>query len=140
MRPDQPIRMRTPDHPTRVSFRRGRIVVDFDRREVWVDGVHAKLTGRALDVLAALIERRSRLVGKHELLDLVWTGVVVEENNVEVQVFALRKIFGRDAILNVHGRGYRFVLVPDELYDSREGALRRLVRWILGDTLGAIQG
>ena len=125
------------DRPTRVSFRGGRIIVDFARREVRVDGQLAKLCGRALDVLAALIERRSRLVTKQELLDLVWLGVVVEENNVEVQVFALRKIFGRDAIVNVHRHGYRFALVPDDAtgYATEDGGPRRFARWILGDTL-----
>ena len=44
------------------------------------------LGARAFDVLQALIERRERVVTKDELLDLVWPGVVVEENNLQVQI------------------------------------------------------
>ena len=73
------------------------------------------LGARAFDVLQALIERRGRLVTKDELLDLVWPGLVVEENNLQQQVSALRKILGSDAIATIPGCGYRFTLeVTDE--------------------------
>ena len=52
------------------------------------------LGARAFDLLLALVERRDRLVTKHELLDVVWPGLVVEENNLQVQVSALRKLLG----------------------------------------------
>ena len=42
----------------------------------------------------ALVERAGQLVSKAELLDLVWPGLVVEENNLQVQISALRKILG----------------------------------------------
>jgi non-specific serine/threonine protein kinase len=67
---------------------------------------------RAFDVLLALVERAGRLVAKDELLDLVWPGLVVEENNLQVQVSTLRKILGAAAIATSAGRGYRFTLAP----------------------------
>ena len=79
-----------------------------------VDNQPAPLGARAFDVLLALIERRDRLVTKNELLDLVWPGVVIEENNLMVQVSALRKLLGGDAIATIAGRGYRFSLALDE--------------------------
>ena len=69
-----------------------------------------KLGGRAFDMLLTLVERRNRTVSKHELLDLVWPGLVVEENNLQVQVVNLRKPLGHHAIATVPGRGYRFTL------------------------------
>jgi hypothetical protein len=48
------------------------------------------------------------LVTKEELLDLAWPGLVVEENNLQVQVSTLRKILGTDAIATIAGKGYRF--------------------------------
>lgn len=69
-----------------------------------------KLGGRAFEVLLALIERRERTVPKRELVDLVWPRLVVEENNLQVQVTALRKLLGHDAIATIPGRGYRFAL------------------------------
>src|SRR5437764_1171529 len=78
-------------------------------RQVLIGGVPMALGGRAFDLLLALIERRERVVDKSELFDVVWPGLVVEENNLQVQMTSLRKLLGRNAIATVHGRGYRFV-------------------------------
>jgi predicted ATPase/DNA-binding winged helix-turn-helix (wHTH) protein len=72
-----------------------------------VDGKPAAMGGRALDLLMALAARPSELLTKNELLDIVWPGLVVEENNLRVQINALRRILGEDAIVTVPGRGYR---------------------------------
>ena len=50
------------------------------------------------------------LVSKEELLSRVWPGIVVSEENLKVQVSALRKALGadRDIIRTEFGRGYRF--------------------------------
>jgi predicted ATPase/DNA-binding winged helix-turn-helix (wHTH) protein len=82
-------------------------------RQVWVNGKPVALGARAFDLLMALYERRERVVAKNELLDLVWPGLVVEENNLQVQVSSLRKLLGSNAISTIPGRGYRFTL-PDE--------------------------
>ena len=47
---------------------------------------------------------------QYELLERVWPGLIVEENNLQVQVSALRKLPGQDAIATVAGRGYRITL------------------------------
>ncbi|MEO5880897.1 MAG: winged helix-turn-helix domain-containing protein [Caldimonas sp.] len=73
------------------------------------DGERVAIGTRALDVLAALVERRERVVTKLELLDLAWPGLVVEENNLPVQIGSLRKLLGAKVIATVPGRGYRFV-------------------------------
>ncbi|GAB1389767.1 MAG: hypothetical protein AMXMBFR78_19680 [Rubrivivax sp.] len=65
---------------------------------------------RALDVLAVLIEAQGGLVGKQELMERVWRELVVEENNLQVQVSALRKLLGPAAIATIPGRGYRLDL------------------------------
>jgi DNA-binding winged helix-turn-helix (wHTH) protein len=64
-------------------------------------------------MLVALVERRDRVVGKHELMDLVWPKLVVEENNLQAQVVALRKLLGPAAIATVPGRGYRLALAVE---------------------------
>ena len=93
-------------------LRFGHIDVCPDERRVLVDGVPAALGGRAFDLLMVLLENRERVVGKEELLARVWPGAVVEEGNLAVQVSALRKVFGPDAISTVAGRGYRFTAAP----------------------------
>ena len=58
--------------------------------------------------------RHGELVTKDELMAEVWPGIVVEENNIQVHVSALRKVLGSAGdgeryLLTVAGRGYRFV-------------------------------
>lgn len=89
-------------------YRFGRCEVRPATRQLWVDGQPAALGARAFDLLQALVERRDRVVTKHELFDLVWPGVVVEENNLQVQISTLRKLLGAGAITTIPGRGYRF--------------------------------
>jgi predicted ATPase/DNA-binding winged helix-turn-helix (wHTH) protein len=91
-------------------------------RQLLVDGVPAALGARAFDLLMALYERRDRVVAKGELLDLVWPGLVVEENNLQVQVSSLRKLLGPAAIATIPGRGYRFTL-PDDAFATQRRAL-----------------
>ena len=55
-----------------------------------------------------LIEHRDRLVTNQELLETAWPELVVQENNLSVQVSALRKILGAGTIATVPGRGFRF--------------------------------
>ncbi len=78
------------------------------QRQVLVDGLPLPLGARAIDVLMVLLERRERVVTKQELLDLAWPGLVVEENNLQVQISTLRKLLGPQVIATVPGRGYRF--------------------------------
>jgi len=93
--------------PDRLRF--GRFELRNNERQLLQDDRPVALGARAFDLLVALIERRDRLVGKAELLDVVWPGLVVEEANLPVQVSGLRKLIGAQAIATVPGRGYRFV-------------------------------
>lgn len=88
--------------------------VDLDRRAVLRAGEVLPLNPKAFDLLLALIERRGSPVSKDELLDRVWPGQFVEENNLTVHVSALRKLFGEKKnehryIITVPGRGYKFI-------------------------------
>jgi TolB-like protein len=86
------------------------------------DGVAQPMGSRALAILNQLLRHRDRVVSKTELLDGVWNGAFVEENNLTVQVSALRKLLGRDAIATVPGRGYRWSapVTPVPVADTTE--------------------
>jgi predicted ATPase/DNA-binding winged helix-turn-helix (wHTH) protein len=84
------------------------------RRELLAHGVPIAIRQRAFEILLLLVRRHGELVTKDELMAEVWPGVVVEENNIQVHVSALRKVLsstGGDEpyLLTVAGRGYRFV-------------------------------
>ena len=67
-----------------------------------------ELSARSFDILALLLERPDKVVGKAELFDVVWPGVIVEENTLQVHISALRKALGASTIMTVHGRGYKY--------------------------------
>ena len=69
-----------------------------------------KLGGRAFDMLLTLVDGHERAIPKRELMERVWPHLVVEENNLQVQIVALRKVLGPAAIATIPGRGYRFTL------------------------------
>ena len=94
--------------PTHDTFAFDRCVVERAQRQLLIDAEPIKIGARALDILLVLIEHRDRVVSKNELLELVWPGLVVEENNLQVHVSALRKILGSSTIATIPGRGYRF--------------------------------
>lgn len=78
-----------------------------DQRIVRLDGREVPLGARAFDVLSHLHRHADRVVSKAELLDWVWADLMVEESNLSVQIAALRKAIGREAIKTVPGIGYR---------------------------------
>src|SRR5258706_12177923 len=91
-------------------YRFGPFELQPDKRRLQKGGVTISLRPRAFDLLAALVDRAGHLVTKDELLDRVWPKMVVEEAGLHVQVSALRKVLGADAITTVSGRGYQFTL------------------------------
>jgi len=82
-------------------------------RVLIVGGEPARIGSRAFDVLWALVQRAGHVVGKAELIDAAWPGLVVEENNLSVQISTLRKVLGPSVILNVAGIGYKLVAMAD---------------------------
>jgi predicted ATPase/DNA-binding winged helix-turn-helix (wHTH) protein len=87
----------------------GRFELQPNERRLLLDGHPAHIGARAFDLLLALAERPGRLVDKATLMDLVWPGLVVLENNLAAQMSALRKLLGGEVIVTIPGRGYRFV-------------------------------
>src|ERR1035441_5771750 len=85
----------------------GPFRLDLRGRGLTRAGVPVPWGGRALDVLAVLAKAGGETVGKDALLDQVWPNLTVEENNLQVQISALRKALGEGWITTLPGRGYR---------------------------------
>ena len=100
----------------------------FDRFEVrpaerllLVNGVPTAVGARAFDLLLCLLMHRDKVISKAEIINIVWLGLVVEENNLSVQVSALRKLLGSQTISTIPGRGYRFSLDVKQVSAPDEG-------------------
>jgi len=99
-----------------VSF--GPFRLDLDRRELKRGDTRVQLKGRALEVLCALAWAKGALVTKDELMAQVWPGIVVEENNLQVHISAVRRALsdgndGQSYIVTIPGRGYRLAIPAD---------------------------
>ena len=97
---------------TKINF--GPFCLDVERRELSQMGTVVPLGHRAIELLCSLVAAKGALVTKDELLRLVWPGLTVEENNLQVQISALRKALHsaddtQDYVVTVPGRGYRFI-------------------------------
>src|SRR3984957_12214317 len=97
----------------------------FPRQRLLLDAEKSlRIGSRALDILIALIERPGELLSRDELMARVWPNTVVEEGNLKVHVAGLRRVLGDGRggiryLINVPGRGYRFV-APVAFADEAE--------------------
>src|SRR5277367_6897745 len=78
---------------TTLEFGRYRVLVR--RRQLVADGVPIELGTRAFDHLLVLLQADGSLVTKDDLLSRVWPGIVVADENLKVQISALRRALGR---------------------------------------------
>ena len=67
-----------------------------------------QLSARSFDILAILLEKPDEVIGKAELMEAVWPGLVVEDNTLQVHISALRKVLDAGMIMTLHGRGYKY--------------------------------
>jgi DNA-binding winged helix-turn-helix (wHTH) protein/tetratricopeptide (TPR) repeat protein len=87
--------------------------VDATEHVLLRDGKPVALPPKVFDTLLALVERNGHIVGKDELVEIVWPDVYVEENNLTQYVAAARRALGdtrqeQRYIETVPKRGYRF--------------------------------
>jgi TolB-like protein/DNA-binding winged helix-turn-helix (wHTH) protein len=78
------------------------------------DGQSVPLTARAFDTLLYLVEHPNQLIEKQTLMKAIWPNVVVEENNLNQNISAVRRALGETPgehrfVVTVPGRGFRFV-------------------------------
>ena len=111
--------------PKPAHFAIGRFVLRRRERLLLLDDAPVELGSRAVEVLLALVEADGALLTKGALMDHVWPDTAVEENNLQVQVSALRRALGpdgRDWIATIPGRGYRFTGPVAALADEAAAA------------------
>jgi len=99
------------------------------------------LVSRAFDTLLYLVERPGELVSKDALLKAVWPGTIVEENNLNQSIAAIRRALGERAgehkyIVTIAGRGFKFV-APVTLATTLPGAAPAVAPVDAGPTLSA---
>ena len=100
-----------PGQTPQLIYESGGWEIDLTRRELRVGGRPVSIGGRAFEIVETLVRSAGQLVTKDELMDRVWPGAIVEENTLQVHIWALRKALGSDRGLlkTAPGRGYRLL-------------------------------
>jgi len=91
----------------------GRLTVDFQAKQVMVDGSPAKLTALEFKLLSYLIRNKNRAVSKQELFEKVWEDKLTGDGTLNVHIRKIREAIEREPgkpeyIITVWGDGYRF--------------------------------
>src|SRR5205809_2782935 len=87
----------------------GPFCLDTNERVLLRDGRPLPLKPKVYETLLALVSRSGHVVDKEELMRRVWPDVVVEENNLTGNIFALRRALAEHQFIEtVPRRGYRF--------------------------------
>ena len=116
-------------------YRFGPYRADLEQRVLLRDGEIVRLTPKAFDLLAVLVQHHGDVVAKETILKEVWPDTFVEEGNLTYNVNVLRNALGDDGhesqryIETVRARGYRFIakvaLVTDgQDSETQNGALQ----------------
>lgn len=91
----------------------GWLSVDFDMRQIKVNGAAVKLTAREWKLLVCLMKHDGKVVTKQALFENVWEDTFTGDGTLNVHIRKLREAIERDAgnpqyITTVWGEGYRF--------------------------------
>lgn len=91
----------------------GRLAVDFDAKQAFVEGRAVKLTALEFRLLSYLIKNENRVIPKQELFEQVWEDKFAGDGTLNVHIRKIREAIEHDPgqpeyIITVWGDGYRF--------------------------------
>ncbi len=94
-------------------YRFGGFRLDVGERLLFDDDRPVTLAPKVFDTLRMFVENAGRVLSKERMLDEVWEGSFVEENNLAQNISQLRRVLGESStskfIETVPKYGYRFV-------------------------------
>lgn len=93
----------------------GPFHLDAAERQLLRDGQVVPLAPKAFEALLALVESGGRTLTRDDLINKLWPESFVEEGNLKVTIFKLRKALGAPSdqtqyIETIPRRGYRFIV------------------------------
>ncbi len=105
------------------TYKFAEFELDEAKRALLKSGIAVSLNPKAFDLLVVLVENRGEIITKDDLINIVWEGQFVEENNITVQISTLRKILGDKAksakfLQTIPGSGYKFIADVQKIDDE----------------------
>lgn len=102
-------------HPdARAAYAFGPFVLDLGNRVLYREGLAVEAPSKVFEILRCLVLRSDRLVSKEALVEEVWDGFPIGDNNIAQHMHLVRLALEDLSkpyryITTVHGRGYRFI-------------------------------
>jgi TolB-like protein/DNA-binding winged helix-turn-helix (wHTH) protein len=98
--------------PAARAYQVNDLIIDVGVRRVTRNGIDLEISGRAFDLLVALVRAAPNLMSTRELLEGVWPRIIVGTETVTQCVMRLRQSLGDSAenpryVVAVRGHGYR---------------------------------
>ncbi len=92
----------------------GHLSVNFEERQVEVNGAAVKLTALEFRLLSYLIENKGKVISKNELFEKVWGDKFTGDGTLNVHIRRLREAIeinpnSPEYIITVWGDGYKFM-------------------------------
>jgi DNA-binding winged helix-turn-helix (wHTH) protein/Tfp pilus assembly protein PilF len=103
----------------------GEFRIDTQESQLLRAGRSVALTPKLFDLLLLLVENKGHTITKEEVMQHVWPGTFVEENNLSRNISMLRKLLGDNHhdsrfIKTIPKRGYRFETDVHEVFEDEE--------------------
>lgn len=95
-------------------FQFNQITLDTAQYCLFLSGKPIAVEPQVFDLLVYLVENRSRVVTRGELLDKLWEGKIVTDAALGASLKEVRKVvqdsgMKQEVVKTVHGRGYQFI-------------------------------
>jgi DNA-binding winged helix-turn-helix (wHTH) protein len=97
-----------------MAYRFGRALLDYEARQLIVDGAEVHLSPKAFELLSILLHNRARAVSKQELRDQLWPDTFVDDAALASLAAEIRRALDDSArtpvyVRTMHRFGYRFI-------------------------------
>ena len=133
--------------PISSVYRFDNFRLDAGRRLLLKGDVVVALPPKAFDILLFLVLSEGRVVEKEDLMRYVWEDAFVEDNNLTVNMTAVRKALGEKRgenkfVVTIPGRGYRFApaVTEDDENEPVSGPASRKIpaKWVAAAALAVV--
>lgn len=96
------------------NYADGWLTVDFNAKQVSVNGVVVKLTSLEFRLLSYLIKNKNKVIPKQELFEKIWEDKFTSDGTLNVHIRKIRQAIERNPgnpeyIITVWGDGYKFI-------------------------------
>lgn len=96
------------------NYADGWLTVDFNAKQVSVNGAVVKLTSLEFRLLSYLIKNKNKVIPKQELFEKIWEDKFTSDGTLNVHIRKIREAIERNPgnpeyIITVWGDGYKFV-------------------------------